>query len=491
MKVLLINPPYTNFEGMKESGGHMMHLGLAYIASFLLKKMPDCQISILDAEAKSMGYEEIKNEIKDKKADIIGITCPTPAMKHVLKIAEITKKIKPKTVVVLGGIHPTALPEETIKNRFVDFAVISEGEQTFYEIVRAIREKKEDFQDIKGILFKKNGNIITTPPRELIDNLDDIPFPARDLFDLKLYYSAPTKKVSNENAGPILTSRGCAFGCKHCISKKVWGRRVRFRSVKNVIDELDECINKYRIKEFNIFDDTFTLNEKRAIEICDEIIKRKWNISWIAFSRVNTISEKLLEKMIEAGCKKISFGLESGSQKILDLMNKQATVEMGRQAVNLAAKHGVLVHASFMFGNIGETEETIKETVKFAKSLPLDNATFFITSPFPGTELYEVAKKEGFITKDTKWEAFAPLTNTPPISVQKNVSKERLVYWQKRAFREFYLRPKYIWGKIKRIKNLGDVKVILEGLRILLRIMVKSISNSKNKILAKPPNKNT
>lgn len=473
MKILLINPPYTNFEGIKESGGHMMSLGLAYLASYLRKKT-NHQIAILDAEVKGMDYEIIKESIKNEQPEIIGITCPTPTMSHVFKIAEIVKtEISPRITIVLGGIHPTALPEETIKNPFVDFVVAGEGEITLYELIEEIKGKGRNFNKIDGLYFKMNKEIITTSPRKLIANIDEIPFPARDLFDLSLYYSAPTKKVSSDPAGPILTSRGCAFNCIHCISQKIWGRCVRFRSVQNVIQEIEECINKFGIKEFNVFDDTFTLNEKRAFEICDEIIKRKLNISWIAFSRVNTISKDLAKKMHEAGCKKISFGLESGSQKILDLMRKQATIEMARKAVNAVAKQGILVHASFMFGNIGETEETIKETIEFAKSLPLDNATFFITSPFPGTDLYEIAKKEGFITKNTKWEEFAPLTNTPPILVQKNVSKERLVYWQKRAFKEFYLRPKYIFHKLRQMKSADAFKMVFEGLRVFARILKK------------------
>ncbi len=423
MKILLINPPYTNFEGIKESGGHMMPLGLAYLASFLREKA-DYDISILDAEVKGLNYEQIKQSIKEENAALIGITCPTPTMGHVFKIAEIIKQeINPELPIVVGGVHPTALPEETIKNRYLDFAVISEGEQTFAELARALAQGEKEFNKILGLYYKRDGKIIATPPRPLVDGVDKIPCPARDLFDLKIYYSAPTKKVSNDPAGPILTSRGCAFNCIHCISRKIWGRHVRFRSPDNVVAEIEECIQKFGIREFNFFDDTFTLNQERVFNICEEITKRKLEISWIAFSRVNTISEKLALAMKAAGCKKISLGLESGSQKILDSMRKKATIELGKKAVEIIAKQGILVHATFMLGNLNETEDTIKETIKFAKSLPLDNATFFITSPFPGTELYEIAKKEGFITKNTKWEEFAPLTNLPPIPVQKNVSQ--------------------------------------------------------------------
>lgn len=473
MKILLINPPYTNFEGIKESGGHMMPLGIAYLASYLKEKL-DCQIAILDTEIKGLNYEQIIESIKRESPDLIGITCLTPVMTHVFNIAKFIKtQINPQIIIVLGGIHPTALPQETISNPYIDFVVSGEGEITFYELIKTLQEKNQDFNKINGLYFKSNNKIIATPPRQLITNLDDLPFPARNLFELKLYYSAPTKKVSKDQAGPILTSRGCAFNCTHCISKKLWQQTIRFRSTVNVINEIEECIYKYGIKEFNFFDDTFTLRESRALEICDEIIKRNLNISWIAFSRVNTITERLAKKMKGAGCKKISFGLESGSQEILNLMRKHANLEMGKKAIEMTVKAGLLTHASFMFGNIGETEETIKKTIKFAKSLPLDNATFFITAPVPGTDLYEIAKSIGSITPETKWEEFAPLTNTPPLLVQNNVSKERLVYWQKRAFREFYLRPKYLIFKIKQLKSFDGLLMILEGLRILYRIVVK------------------
>lgn len=475
MKILLINPPYTNFEGMKESGGYMMPLGLAYLAAYLRTKVK-CHIAILDTEVRGLKYDQIKKEIKKENPDIVGITCPTPTMSHVFRIVKMVKEeINPKCQTVAGGIHPTALPRETIQDPFIDFLVAGEGEITFFELVEALMKKKKDFSHIDGLYFKKNGKIIANKPRQFIEDLDSIPFPARDLFDLEIYAQAVTKKISDERAGPILTARGCAFHCTHCISQKMWSRRVRFRSPPNILKEIEECINKYGIKEINFFDDTFTLDQKRAMEICQMIIDKNLNIHWNALSRVNTISKELIAKMKEAGCGKIQFGIESGSQKILNLMRKQATLAMARKAVKIVDQAGISVIASFMLGNVGETEKTIKQTIDFAKELPLDNATFFITSPYPGTEIYNLAEKEGFITKETKWEEFAPLTNTSPILIQKNISKERLVYWQKRAFREFYLRPKYIFQKIKRIKSLGSIEMILEGLRILFRILFKKI----------------
>jgi len=473
MKILLINPPYTNFEGIKESGGHSMPLNLAYLAAYLRERIK-CEIVILDAEVRGLGYDQIKQIVCAKNPDLVGITCPTPTMNHVLKITQIIKtEIDNKIITVVGGIHPTVFPKETIQNPYIDFLVAGEGEITFYELVDAILKKPNNFSEIKGLFYKRENKIIANQARPLIANLDMIPFPARDLFDLDLYYPAVTKRVAKGRAGAILTSRGCAFFCAHCISQKMWGRNVRFRSTNNVITEIEECITKYKFRELNVWDDTFTLNQKRAAEICDLIISKKINLAWLAMSRANTLSESLVVKMKLAGCKQISFGLESGSQKILDLMKKNATLEMGRNAVNIVSRNELITHSSFMLGNIGETEETIKETIAYAKSLPLDNATFFITSPYPGTALYDVAINEGFISKNTKWEEFAPLTNAPPILVQRNVPADKLIYWQKRGFREFYFRPSLIWRKIKHINSIEFIKVLLEGVRILFRILGK------------------
>ena len=476
MRILLIIPPYTNFEGMKESGGHMLSLGLAYIAAYLRSKTDD-QIEILDTEVEGLDYDQIKDRIKRSKPDICGFNCPTPTMAHVSRLTSLIKQTLPACQVILGGIHPTVMPRKSLQETGADFAVIGEGEITFFELTEALKNKQADFSKIPGLAWRSGQEIIVNAPREFVKDLDSLPFPARDLFNLPLYYSAPTKKVSEEKATPILTSRGCPFNCIHCCSKVVWRGQLRFRSAQNVLAEIEECVNKYDLKEFNFFDDTFTANRARVMEICQGLIDRRLNVSWICFSRVNTIDKELATIMKRAGCQKISFGLESGSQDILNLMRKNTTLAMARQAVADVAQSDIAVHASFMLGNVGETEATIKETLAFAKSLPLDNATFFITSPFPGTDLYDIARSLGSVNEQTRWEEFAPLTNASPILVQKNVSKERLIYWQKRAFREFYLRPKYIIRKLRLLTSWDGIKTLLEGLRILVRIIFKPVKN--------------
>jgi len=473
MKVLLINPPYINFEGMKESSGRIMPFNLAYLAAYLREKI-NCLIKILDTEALSLDYSKIKQYLAKEKPDIIGFTCLSPTINHVFKICQIIKKdLKLNSSIVLGGVHPTIFPKETIKNPDIDFVVIGEGEITFFELVKALQEKRNNFENINGLYYKKGNQIINTPARELIPDLDSIPFPARNLFNLNLYHSAPTKKLTAEQCSPILTSRGCAFDCIHCVSKSIWQRRIRYRSSENIVSEIEECIDNYNIKEFNILDDNFTINESRAVEFCQKVIKKKLPIAWICFSRADGITDELTKIMAQAGCKKISLGLESGSQKILNLMRKRTTIEQGKKAVEIIRKNKILAHASFMLGNIKETKETIRETIDFAKSLDLDNISFFITCPVPGSDLYYYAKDNGFINDKTPWEMFAPLSNTPPVLAQNNLSQNDLIYWQKKAFREFYFRPKYIYRQLRQIRSWEGIKTIFEGVKILLRILFK------------------
>ncbi|MBN1576885.1 MAG: radical SAM protein [Chitinispirillaceae bacterium] len=481
MKILFINPPYTSLAGIAESAGHMMPLCFGYITAYCKDRIEDLEIKILDAEAKGIGFEEIQNTIYQYSPQLVGITVPTPTLNYAYRIAHEAKKINKKVNIVFGGIHPTVMPEKTIEDsRDVDFVVVGEGEETMYRLLIEMRKSRPDYGNVEGILFRSDNEIVKNPRRELIEDLDTIPIPARHLYELEYYRSAPTKKVSNELATPILTSRGCSHDCIHCPSKSIWRQKVRYRSTSNVVDEIQLCVEKYNFKEFNFFDDTFTLNKKRAMRIVEEIINRKLNIYWICFARTNTIDRELVEKMKEAGCRKISFGLESGNQKILDKMRKRTTLEKGRSAVGIVREAGIPVHGSFMLGNVGETEDTIRDTIAYATSLDLDNATFFITTPFPGTDLFKIAMEEGNITKTTPWEAFAPLTDVSPILVQKEIGPDRLVYWQKRAFRQFYLRPKYIKKKMKMLLSVQGVKNLLEGLRVFWRIMRKDRYKKNN-----------
>jgi radical SAM superfamily enzyme YgiQ (UPF0313 family) len=470
MKVLFLNPPFTDYGGLEGHGGKALPLNLAYLAAYLREKRPDIKIKVLDCEGSGLHYSKIEEKIKEISPDIVGITAPTPAFTQVLEVCKIIKKISPQIITVVGGPHPTALPRETTAQKDIDISVLFEGEVTFMELVEAI-DKGKTLETIKGIAFKtKEGNVCQTPPRELIQDLDSLPFPARDLFPLEIYFPPPTKRISDKKAGNMITSRGCCYQCTYCMASFMWQRKVRFRSIKNVVDEIEECLNKYGIGEFNFHDELFTINKQRTIEFCQEVKKRKLDIAWVCMCRVDFVGEEVLKEMKEAGCKKIMFGFESGDQGILDHMKKNVKVEKAYEAVRLVKKAGIKTAGNFMFGNIGETEETIRKGIALAKKLNPDTAAFFVASPYPGTEFYEEAKKIGYFRPDFEWKDFTLVSNNRPPLNLPGLPAEEILYWQKRAYREYYLRPRYILSKLFSIRNLVDLKNLYNGVKLFLRL---------------------
>ena len=460
MRVLLLDPPFTLYGGLEGQGGKSAPLNLAYLASYLLKHKPNTIVSILDCENLRLNYQEIENRIKQFSPDVVGITLPTPVYSQGLEIARIIKWINPNIKIVVGGPHPTAFPKEVAQEQHIDVAVYGEGEKTFCDLVDAF-EKGYSLKSIKGIAY----NTYLNPPQDLIDNLDDIPFPARDLLPLDSYYAPPTKRESTLPNANIISSRGCPYQCTYCMSRIIWDKKVRFRSVKNVVDEIEECIFKYGRGEFNFNDELFTCNRNRTIEFCKEVIWRNLDISWVCSLRVDHVWEDMLDWMKAAGCRKVMFGFESGSQKILDIMKKGTTLKQAIDAVKTTKKVGIKTSGNFMFGNIGETEETIKESLNFAKKLNVDTVSFYIASPYPGTEFYRIAKEKGYL-RDVEWRDYAIVIGNakPPLNLP-GITPERVVYWQKRAYREYYLRPRFLLTRLMRIRSWIDIKNLIDGFK--------------------------
>jgi len=471
MKALLLNPPFTDYGGLEGHGGKSLPLNLAYLASYLRKDQPEVEIKVLDCEGLGLTYPKIKEEIIKIRPDIVGITTPTPAFTQVLEICRLIKEeISPDIITILGGPHPTALPKETVAEKNIDIGVVYEGEITFAELVGAL-DKKTSLREIKGIYFKdENGQVIQTEAREPIKDLDSLSFPARDLFDTDLYFPPPTKRISPWKAGNMITSRGCPYQCTYCMASFMWQRKVRFRGIANVMSEIEECISKYGIREFNFHDELFTVSKKRTIEFCQEVVKRNLEIAWVCMIRVDFADEETLRWMKRAGCRKIMFGFESGSQMILDLMKKNVAMEKAEEAVRLVKKVGIKTAGNFMLGNIGETEETIRQSIDLAKKLNCDTMAFFVASPYPGTEFYQIAKQKGYFRPDVTWKDFTLVSNNlPPLNLP-GLPAEKILYWQKRAYREYYLRPKYILQKLFGLRNKVDLLNLYNGAKLFLRL---------------------
>lgn len=470
MKILLLNPVFTRYGGLKGHGGQAPPLGLGYIASYLREKKPYCKISILDAEAQSLSYEEIVREVKKSCPDIIGITVNTPVFYNVQRITELIKEVLPKVKIVAGGPHPSAMPEETLGGGFIDFVVVGEGEVTFFELVDAI-ENKTPLSDIAGVVYKDKSKIIRNKVRPLIEDLDSLPWPARDLMPHHLYYPALTKRISLYRATSITSGRGCPFNCTFCGAKVVWGRRYRGRQAVAVVDEIKYCNEKLGFGEFSFTDELLTASRKRVIELCDEIIRKRLKIVWVCMSRVDVLDMDMLKKMKMAGCREISFGVESGSQKILDSINKGITIDQIKRAISMTKKVGIKTHASYMIGHIGETEDTVRQTKRLAEELNTDIAAFFVASPFPGTELYTQAKKHGYLKKKFEWIDFSPLSKNRAMMELPGLSSEKILALHKDILKKYYLRPKYIFSQIRKIPRVVDIVNFFEGMKLLYRLI--------------------
>lgn len=454
MKILFINPPWFEGSTFDKLISSNPPLGLAYMAA-VLENNGYKDVEIVDMKVLNLKFDYIEEKIKKTQPDIVAITAATGQVSSMSRIIKIVRSVKPDAIIVIGGPHPSALPERALKEVDADICVVGEGEYTFLELVKALKGKgashnlKRNLKNVAGICFKDEyGKTIITKRRPLITNLDELPLPARHLLPPLSAYISPAVGESKLHTS-VMTSRGCPFRCAFC-DKSIFGRTFRGRSAKNVVDEIEILIKKYGMEEIRVFDDLFTFDKKRAAEICREIIRRRLNVSWCCDSRVDAVAPELLKLMKLAGCRQIDFGIESGSQKILDLMNKGTKLKQIRTAIRWTKDTGIKVKGYFILGLPGDTKKTINETIDFAKSLDLDYAAFFLYSPYPGTPLYEKLNRYGKIIA-SKWDEY--VTFEMPAFLPNGLTKKDLESLYKKAYYEFYFRPKIFIKMIKDIRT--------------------------------------
>ncbi|TRO50485.1 radical SAM protein, partial [Candidatus Bathyarchaeota archaeon] len=396
-------------------------------------------------------------KISKNKIDILGITSTTLTYKSALKIAAITKEIWPKCIVLLGGPHVTFWDNEALQEcREIDIIVRKEGEITFLELVKKI-EASKDYSDVLGTTLRKNEKIIKNPDRAYIENLDDLPFPAHHLW--------PLERLTKHGIiiFPIITSRGCVYWCDFCTTVRMFGRRYRMRSPKNVVDELEYLIQRFGANRFTFYDDAFTVDQKRTVEICREIKNRKLKIEWDCETRVDMVTKELLLEMKSAGCVSVWFGVESGSQKVLDAMRKGISPTQTVNAFKWAKDAGLIAVAGVILGFPGETKETIEETTRFIEKLNPNDVGYYIATPYPGTPLYNKVIDEGTL-KITDFNKFDTAT---PLFEMGTITGNELRDLREKAFQRFYLRPAYFFSIFGtgRLWSFAILKTILAHLR--------------------------
>jgi magnesium-protoporphyrin IX monomethyl ester (oxidative) cyclase len=485
-KVFLLFPPVRLYrETMKLV---FPPLGVGYIAAVIRNEV---DVRIMDAVAEGFyhevdldedflmygsSYEDILRRISDYKPDIVGITCLFSSVFPVVReVCRRVKALAPDILTITGGTYPSFLAEELLqKEPNLDMIALGEGEYTMRDLIRALRSGA-DLSSIDGLAFKDDGKVRLSPKKNLIENLDEIPFPARDLLPMDLYpgiivpHSFSAKHKMNT---PMITSRGCPAKCSFCSSSKFWGYKFRWRSAGNVLDEIGELVSRYGIKEIQFEDDNFTANKKRAKEVFRGIIERGYKISFNMPNGIAvwTMDEEMIHLMKEAGCYEVTLAFESGCQEVLDkIIKKPLDLEKARETTRLIHKAGIRTNAFYIFGFPGETREQMQETFRFARKVKTNMAYFFIANPLPGTELYERAKSEGLLPEDFNFEnlTFTKYIYRPkffdPREIERMAGREFLKYnffsffrhplvIFKKAFVDlFFRRPRYTLGLLARV----------------------------------------
>jgi radical SAM superfamily enzyme YgiQ (UPF0313 family) len=407
MRFLLINPFYPISETPSPP------LGLAFLAAAL--ESAGVEVRILDFVVYPYTRRMLESEITDFKPQMVGATAVTMTFDNAIKVINDVKQINPDIYTVMGGPHVSFCAQETLKEfQSLDFIVIGEGEQTVVDLIHQ-GNGEHRWNRVNGIAFRHGTDIRFTPPRELIQNLDLLPWPARHLLALGRY-RALGMPVS------LTTSRGCPFKCIFCVGRKMVGARVRYRSPSKVVEEL-AYLNTLDFNQINIADDLFTANKKHCLAVCDEIIERNLRLKWTSFARVDTVSEEILIRMKSAGCSAVSFGIESANPGILKTIQKGITLQQVKDAVDMCKRAGIIPHASFILGLPGETPETIRETMDFGEALKEAGLSygFHLLAPFPGTEVRE--RSDSFniriLTNDwSQYHANRAIVETPTVNRQ-------------------------------------------------------------------------
>ena len=446
--LVLINPPsaFSSYKGTRINAlfQNFPLLSLASLAAAAREK--GFKVAVLDLGIEMEPYRVLDEKLKEYSPDFVGITCTTPLFPEVKQLGSlIRRKMGLNTKLILGGPHPTALPEECLRDSDFDVVVFGEGEETLIELL-----ENNNLKEIKGIYFKEGEKITSTPLREMIADLNALPYIALDLFDIKRYKCPP---ILNRETPMVsfMTSRGCVYGCTFC-NKNIFGRRFRHKSPEYVLGEIEHCL-KMGIKELRFVDDQFTTDMPRAKTICEMIIKKGLKFPWTlaAGLRVDRVDEEFLHLAKKAGLYQVAFGFESGDQASLDSIEKGITTEQSLRAMKMVKKVGGLETIGFfMFGLPADTEESLKKTTNFALKLMPDMAKVTITIPFPGTRLYKQYEKKGLI-KSRDWTLYN-LHNSGDIYIHPNLSHETMEKYYFRFYRRFYLSPRYLFKRL--IKSL-------------------------------------
>ena len=468
--IVFVHPPLSlekRYGTLAQAGYTEPPFGLCYLAA--VTRHHGFNTSIIDSQALNLDVKETVDLIISQKPDYIGITATTQIIKSASVIAKEVKRIAPRISIIIGGCHVTAVPEETLNdNLCFDIGVIGEGEKTFIELLYAL-EKGADLCRVEGLVIRKNGSVVLTEKRPFIKDLDTLPFPAFDLLpELGKYYRISTQSVDRLPALSLITSRGCTGKCTFC-DTAVHGSSPREHSAEYVMDLMRELNKKYGAKTIFFDDDNFLIFKPRLRRLVELLRKEKLDLTWSCMARVDMVDVDTLKIAKEGGCFQIQYGIESGKQEILDFYNKRIRLEQTEHAVKLAKDVGLRTKGFIIFGNPLETKETLETTINFVKHLDLDDVSISFFTPYPGSKIYSDVERYGYFERD-----YEKMSCFEIVYVPHGLTKEELKYYSRKAYREFYFRPKVLLSYLRRIRSLSQMKELLGSGKALLKYCIMS-----------------
>ena len=458
--ILLINPHIASEEryGKKiaDIGGHQMPLGIFYLASYLLQR--NISTHIIDAEMEGWCHEDVVAQITKLSPKLVGITATTVGFKNAHRLAQLIRQQHPDITLVIGGPHMTAMPMLTMKTQSFDFGITNEGEIPLYQLIQFLFFQQGRLEDINNLYFYHQGEIKKNKGGWIVEDLDQLPFPARHLSPDIRRYRPPIGAFLKIPVINLITSRGCPYLCIFC-DNNTFGRKTRFFSAEYVVNEIKEVMAKYQAAEIAFLDDTFILDKKRLYRIFELLDQEKISFPWTCMSRVNNLDYQTLKFLKEHGLWQLRIGVESGNADVLKFIKKGITLEQVKNVTRWARELGIRTTGFFIIGHHTDTKETIQQTIDFATSIPLNDAIFTINTPIPGTESYLLASKYGCFDEQD-WTAFNYWT---PIFVPQGLTKEDLIRAQAQAYRRFYFRWGPIYDRLKRIRSWAECSALLKN----------------------------
>lgn len=467
-KVLLAVPPTGLFireDRCQTPIDHMMTIALRppidllYAGAAFEKAGTACKL--VDYPGEGLSEEDLKRDLRNFQPDMVLLSITTPGFDEDMRIAQLIKDCSENIIVAAKGAHFNTLDLQSLENyHALDLALRGEYEQTCADLAAG-----QPWEEIPGITFRDEQDAPhRTADRPFLTDLDALPFPARHLANNALYIRPDTGEMQTT----IVTNRGCPFNCSYCLANQVAGRKNRVRSVENILQEIEECVSKYGIRNFLFRSDLFTADRNWLLALCDGILNRGLDISWSCNSRVDTIDFEILAAMRKAGCWIIAYGIESGSQEMLERINKRTDLDTARRALKITRESGVLSSVYFIIGLPWETEETLIANEKFARELDPDIMEIFYVYPFPGTQLHSQVVELGLLEKD---EIPKQAYDGPAID-GLHLTRKQMAVARNRAMRRFYMRPRVILRTFSRAKSLGEVlNYFRYGFRQLLEFL--------------------